>query len=298
MPMKLTDEAKVGIVVGLAIALFIAGMIFFGGFHLRKSGYILKIHFLNTTGLEKGDPITLSGVKVGRVRKMALENGKVIVTVWVDSEFRFPRDSSMSIRTLTLMGDKYIDVRPGTDTEVFRGGETIEGAEESDMMSLAASVEPTLERLTRVLGRAGALLDAGAERDIKAGLSNIHEITETLKETLPNHSHDLRTLVDKLQTIATDVGEITGTRKERINAVIDRIEGTSVVLDETAVHLRESSDSLSDILRRTRSGEGTLGRLITDEGLYKHLDSLVVNLDELVRDFKTHPKKYIHLEIF
>lgn len=298
MPMKLTDEAKVGIVVGLAIALFIAGMISFGGFHLRKSGYILKIHFLNTTGLEKGDPITLSGVKVGRVRKMALENGKVIVTVWVDSEFRFPRDSSMSIRTLTLMGDKYIDVRPGTDTEVFRGDETIEGAAESDMMSLAASVEPTLERLTRVLGRAGALLDAGAERDIKAGLSNIHEITETLKETLPNHSHDLRTLVDKLQTIATDVGEITGTRKERINAVIDRIEGTSVVLDETAVHLRESSDSLSDILRRTRSGEGTLGRLITDEGLYKHLDSLVVNLDELVRDFKTHPKKYIHLEIF
>jgi len=299
MPMKLTDEAKVGIVVGLAIALFVAGMISFGGFHLRKSGYVLNIRFQDATGLEKGDPIAFSGVRVGNVRKMWLEEGKVIVSVWVDSRYRFPRDSVISIGLLTLMGDKYVDVKPGMSTEVFEADEVAEGtAAAADVMALSKSVKPILERLTRVLERTGTFLDEEAETEIKTSLANIQEITGGLKKAIPNHSHDLKALVDKLQAVATDVEEITEPRKEQIGQVIDRMEASSHDLAEAAGHLRVSSDALREVMRRMRAGEGTLGMLMTDERLYTHLDSLVVDLDDLVRDFRMNPKKYIRVEIF
>ena len=298
MPMKLTDEAKVGIVVGLAIVLFVSGMISFGGFNLRKSGYILYIRFEDATGLQKGDPIVFSGVKVGSVRKMELGEGKVIVRVWVDSRYKISRDSDISIGLLTLMGDKYIDVRPGVSPEVFQQGETIEGTAARDVMALSESVQPILEHLTGVLDRAGTFLDGEAEEDIRIGLANLREITGGLKETLPDRAHDLKVLMDKLQAVATDVEEITEPRKAQIGEVIDRIDASSEDLEKTAERLRESSDDLGEVLRRMRAGEGTLGLLMTDERLYTHLDSLVIDLDDLVRDFRRHPKKYIRVEIF
>jgi len=235
---------------------------------------------------------------VGSVRKMELGEGKVIVRVWVDSRYRIPRDSDISIGLLTLMGDKYIDVRPGISPEMFREDEIIEGTAARDVMALSESVKPILDQLTDVLDRAGTFLDGEAEEDIRVSLANLREVTGGLKETIPDRSHDLKVLVDKLQAVAADVEEITEPRKAQIGEVIDRIDVSSRDLAETAGHLREASDDLREVLRRMRAGEGTLGLLMKDERLYTHLDSLVVDFDDLVRDFRAHPKKYIRVEIF
>ena len=85
---------------------------------------------------------------------------------------------------------------------------------------------------------------------------------------------------------------------KRLDELVGRLDGTQQALDR-------SSKSLQSILARMDRGEGTLGKLSTDDTLYRNaseatanLNKATVELNKLLADFQAHPKKYINLEIF
>jgi phospholipid/cholesterol/gamma-HCH transport system substrate-binding protein len=63
-------------------------------------------------------------------------------------------------------------------------------------------------------------------------------------------------------------------------------------------NLSETSAALKDIVSRLQSGEGTLGKLITEEELLIKLDKAVTNLDDLITDIKLHPGRYFSVHLF
>ena len=85
---------------------------------------------------------------------------------------------------------------------------------------------------------------------------------------------------------------------KRIDALTASLEGTLKTFDR-------SSASLERVLARMDKGEGTLGKLSTDDTLYRNaseatanLNKATVELNKLLADFQAHPRKYINLEIF
>ncbi|MFA5531153.1 MAG: outer membrane lipid asymmetry maintenance protein MlaD [Thiohalomonadaceae bacterium] len=126
-----TLEVWVGVFVALGIAaLFMLAMRVSNlSAALDDNGYLLTARFENIAGLKERAPVTMAGVNIGRVTKIGFDprTYQAIVTMRVNDRFdNLPRDTSASILTAGLLGEKYIGMEPGGSDEVLRGGDEIE----------------------------------------------------------------------------------------------------------------------------------------------------------------------------
>jgi phospholipid/cholesterol/gamma-HCH transport system substrate-binding protein len=122
-------ETLVGLFVllGLAAIVFLAlkaaNLASFG----QSSGYQLTAAFDNIGGLKPRAPVRSAGVTVGRVLSIKLDpkSFRGVVTMELNNEVQFPKDSSAKILTAGLLGDQYIGIEPGADDKNLEGGNRI-----------------------------------------------------------------------------------------------------------------------------------------------------------------------------
>ena len=91
-------------------------------------GYKVTARFNNVGQLKVKAPITLAGVRVGRVSEIVFDSDKyqAVVTLEIDGRFRkIPRDSSASILTAGLLGEQYVGIEAGADEEFLRAGDSL-----------------------------------------------------------------------------------------------------------------------------------------------------------------------------
>jgi len=122
-------ESLVGLFVVLGIlaltfiALKAANLASFG----QRDGYLLQARFDNIGGLKVRAPVRSAGVVVGRVKSIRLDpkTFQGLVTMEVDRDLQFPKDSSAKIQTAGLLGDQYIGLEAGGDDKNLSPGDTI-----------------------------------------------------------------------------------------------------------------------------------------------------------------------------
>ena len=116
--------------VGLFVAIGLASLLFLAlkvG-NLASSGagetYKLMAEFDNIGGLKVRAPVKSAGVVVGRVSdiKFDQEIYRAVVSMNVDSRFKFPRDTILTINTSGLLGEQYVGFEVGGDTEMLKDG--------------------------------------------------------------------------------------------------------------------------------------------------------------------------------
>jgi phospholipid/cholesterol/gamma-HCH transport system substrate-binding protein len=121
------------IMVGLFVLLGMVGLLFLAlkaanlGSLSSGDTYSVQARFDNIGGLKPRAPVRTAGVTVGRVKSIALD-GKTyqsVVTLDIERDFVFPRDSAAKILTSGLLGDQYIGLEPGGDDKTLSPGETI-----------------------------------------------------------------------------------------------------------------------------------------------------------------------------
>lgn len=126
-----TLELLVGLFVaaGLAalfmLAMSVSNLVSFGG----DDGYVIKARFDNIGGLKERSPVAASGVRIGRVSDISydLEGFEALVSISIDPQYNvFPIDSSASILTSGLLGEQYIGIEPGAETELLVEGSEID----------------------------------------------------------------------------------------------------------------------------------------------------------------------------
>lgn len=92
-------------------------------------GYTLTAKFNNVGGLKAKAPVTMAGVRIGRVTKIGFDNERYmgVVEMQVDGRYKnIPKDTSASILTSGLLGDQYIGLEPGGSEEYLKNSDTIE----------------------------------------------------------------------------------------------------------------------------------------------------------------------------
>ena len=130
---RMTLDLWVGVFVaiGLGALLFLGLKV--GNLAATSTGetYVLKANFDNIGGLKVRAPVKSAGVVVGRVGDIRLdaERYEAVVTMNIDSQFKFPRDTFAKIRTSGLLGEQYIGLAVGGDIEVFKPGDAIKKTE-------------------------------------------------------------------------------------------------------------------------------------------------------------------------
>src|SRR5438093_7271956 len=128
--MDLTYEQEVGVgaIVLVGVAVFLVGMFYLTGRSLGTSGIPVDVMFESVAGLKQGDPVLVSGVKQGRVARVALERVKSVrVTLELSEDVAPHIDASAAVAATDLFGAKHVDYNPGARDEMLASGRSISG---------------------------------------------------------------------------------------------------------------------------------------------------------------------------
>ncbi|HVS27347.1 MAG TPA: outer membrane lipid asymmetry maintenance protein MlaD [Burkholderiales bacterium] len=96
-------------------------------FSLSDDSYVLYANFENVGSLKVRAPVKSAGVVVGRVAEIRFDNKDYVarVTFSLDKRYQFPKDTFASISTSGLLGEQYVGLDPGGDSEYLKPGDTL-----------------------------------------------------------------------------------------------------------------------------------------------------------------------------
>ena len=265
------EQLKVGGMIIVALGILTVAVFKLGeAANLFSKRYKLVVLLPSANGLRVGGSVTVAGQLAGTVSSIEFlppdadttRNLKVIVDVDQQLQQQVREDSRARLRTLGLLGDKIVDITPGTPRyAVLPANDTIQ-------------VEPALDYEAVLLQASGAVDDmVQLTRDLKGITGGIARGEGTVGQLLTN-----RSLYD----------ELNGTLA-RTNALVNRLQAPNgsfaKLLDDPALYQNLSSmiGSVDSLVRQMRAQNGTLGRLLTDDSLYTHLVGITSGADSLIQ---------------
>ena len=87
------------------------------------SSYDVHARFSSVAGLKEKSTVTMAGVQIGQVRRIGLQEGQAFITLSINKDVKLEEDSIASIKTMGLIGDKYVSISPGgSDVYIKPGG--------------------------------------------------------------------------------------------------------------------------------------------------------------------------------
>lgn len=288
-------EVIIGSVIFLSILILIGGVIWLGARGLRKDHYQLNVIFQNVSGLEKGDPVLIAGVRVGQVSDIQLRGEGAIAVVSVQGRIRIPSDSKAYLRDTGVLGEKAIQIVPGQRSDFLSHNDTIAGIEEVTFEKIVPAMTRLGQRLEAVMD---AVLTDQNVQNFNQILGEAIATMSTLRATVEENRNELSQTMENLKQASTSVHGSLSASEENIQTIIATLERNTTRFDSLSVRLDRTSRSLDEIADKLNRGEGTLGKLLNEDQLYETLNRTLSNVDSLIVDIRTRPKRYIHISLF
>lgn len=294
---------KVGIF--FIIGMVILGLITFrveqvGRFFKKRNEY--KAYFQSSKNLKRGSKVSLSGMDIGEVRRVHVEDDKILVIMAVDRRIPIREGSVATIVPDFLFGKSYVDISlVPPDRPALPPGSVIKGVDVpgfSDMLVKFDQAMNSIEILTDTLQSAQKILTRLEKGEGAMGkFFTDEEIFDELKDAVTNANDIMGRIsrgegtIGKLledETLFDDLKE-TMSNANSILAKMSKGEGTmgKLIADEALFHdLKEAVGNANIILGKMVKGEGALGKLVRSEELYEDIQKMMTNLTETVNGFR------------
>jgi phospholipid/cholesterol/gamma-HCH transport system substrate-binding protein len=293
--MKRRDEVLVGILLTVGVIIAVLGTIWLvrGGF---KSGYPLYARFKWGAGIKQGQPVRLAGVQVGVVSTVDLDpRGTILVKMSIEKQYQVPRNSSAAVVPVGIFGDQEIALLPTEPSPIsFNPGDSVPSAPlKIGIPELTARADTISQRLDDVAKTVQLELVAGGGiADLRKSLAALNELSRSLSGIAGEQSKQLSLTLTRFRNTAAAIDSV------QLDSTLRNLQTTSRNLAAFTDSLRGTAQQLNAVLNKVDKGDGTLGKLLNDPGLYHDLRRLTTRLDSLTLDFKKNPRRYINLEIF
>ncbi len=295
-------EVKIGIFALAMLLLLYWGINFIKGTDLVRGSRTYYAQYEQVAGVQISAPIVVQGYKVGVVQAMHFDpqkSKKITLELSVKSRFHIPADSRARIFSDGLLGGKAIEIQLGSSPEMLQQHDTIASdIETSELENLQQHAERVIDRLTLALDGINALLESNAA-SLTTTLSNVADISTTLNSVVSREAAHVH-------AILADVNALTASLSAsapKIESTLENIEAVSDTLRQARIgslvgNLSSSLAELNATLTHLNAGNGTAGKLLTDEQLYHSLAEASKNLSALLEDLKANPKRYVHFSLF
>lgn len=316
------SQVKVGAVVAVALILLVAAIMNMNhGLTFISRQVQLHAVVNHSQGLKVGGPVRFNGVDVGNVRDIGLARNSdgvdIVFTVHRSVLPHLHDDAAVAIKALGLLGDKFLDLAPGTPTHPqLAPTQILTGKAEGDVTGLASEAGVTLGRLNDAIADLHQILTAIGQGQGTAGRlvsdASLYERSQRVLEKLEAASEKGIGILDKVEHGKGTIGRLVSDEEfyRRANQALTELSeltrrlgnhnGTLAKLSDPALYQR--LDNLTtrgeQLLTKIQNGEGTVGKLVTQDELYGRADRLLTELEQLVADVKRHPTKYFKLSLF
>lgn len=314
--MKISKETKAGIIVVVAIALFVFGFNFLKGRNIFTGQRLFYAEYTQVDGLIEANPILVNGFKIGQVKKLELSpgnSGVIKVTLMIDNpDIKIPKNSIAKIISSDLLGSKAIEINLGDAKEYASSGDKLTSDIEASLTEevnkqvkpLKDKAEKLISSIDSVMIVVQTVLNQDAREDLVQSFESIKKSIQTFEHT----ARTLDTLVTKekrtIASIFSKIESITGNLAANNDKITLALNNITNITDSIAKsNLKSTIDNTSKvmssaslILDKINKGEGSVGMLINDSKLYNQLDSASKALTFLVTDMEKYPGVYFPLK--
>ena len=298
-------ELKIGILAIVVLTATFLVINFLRGKDLMNREYELVSFYDDVQGLMPSSAVYIKGYKAGTVADVTYDKEKsgFNVTCTISRDFAVPEDSKMTIYSADLMGGKAIRIDLGNSGTMAEDGAGLTPAVSPDMLSsIAAGIEPLIRKGSDVLSNLDAALtnlnltmseeNRESLRSIIVNLDKTVAEVESIAGTIEGRSEDVEAFITNLGTLSEQLGRVV----EKADSTMSDINGISAGV--AAADIAGVVTSMNSLLSRMQDSSGTVGKLINEDSVYRSVDSLVTNLDRLVKKIGENPKRYLRISVF
>ncbi len=289
----ITTEFKVGITIILATLVLIFGIIWGKGFRLHTNKYKIEIAFDQVGGLVAGDPVTVNGVKEGKVLKVAWNNRRVLCTAELNNDVQLYEDATFTVISAELLAGMKIEIFPGkSQRHINFSLQPFKGAYGGRIVDvgliigdLAGEVSGLTQRIDSTVGMVNRMLASGKlQGDIEGSLANFNAMTGQLK-TMPA---DLKRSLANMDSTVQQLNMFLKNNNKAVGATITNLNAITTQLDTVTV-------ALKNVMVRIDRKKGFLGKMVNDSTLYNNLNRTLSHIDSLAKQIK---EEGFHLDFF
>ncbi len=317
---KLTlRKLKVGITVFLGlVVLFIFLFLVGSENNVFVSTYRLNIFLSNIQGLTNGSIVSLGGMKIGNVESFEFSkkndvNG-IVTSLKIPEKYKnmITVKSYAMLKTIGLLGSMTVDIsmgqigeKPLEDNDFLTVKPTLSFESFADKMNpVLDDIAGTMKNLNKITnklakgeGSLGRLLDdPAALNNLESVLNNLNSITKAIvnkKGSIGKLTYDT-SLYDNLSLLSNNLNEITDSLKDGKGSL-----GKLLSSDVLYSKISSISDRFDKLLSKTERSDSTMiGGLFNDSKMYRQFNSLIHDLNALIKDLKEHPDNYVQFSVF
>lgn len=281
-------EFRVGLVILAAVGVLAAGVFLIGdknNLFSRKNRYYIQ--FGSVSGLAPGSPVQLNGVDVGTVEEVVLpkDPAQALIQVWISVDRKYaerirgpvqqsPRNkeggSQARIKTLGLLGDKFIEINSGSPTfPVIEPESEIPSASPTNVDALLASGEDVMDNVVEISASLSTILGRMERGEGLLGeLTSNSESGNRLKSSLIGTSETLERIAAKIET-----GD----------GPLPRLLNDRAMADQLA----QSLDRFESLLDTAQNGPGLLPGLLNDPSTRTQLNDTLATLNQVAKDLQS-----------
>jgi len=288
-------EARVGLFILVAVGILFYLSINIGALNLWSNSYFAyKTYFDDVAGLEQKSPVKISGITVGWVESINLtDKGKAEVTLRINHVHKLFKNSYATITQDNLLGNKILEVDSGESSSgLLPPGSVLHmpgrsSASLSDILEEVKDITNAVQEVAFAFNRVFAS-STGEERmkkaldDLGRASDNVANLTVKLNKIVDNNQDKINRLGENLDQGVADFAATMPNVKTMVAQVKDDLPVVTNDLKETTHNAALAAKSAQIIGKRLEQGEGTLGKLISEDDIYQGVKESVDGLKELV----------------
>ncbi len=295
--------ARVGLMVLVGIGAAIAVFRYVDERSQAGDGYQLYALFEDAQGLIPKSRVVIAGIPVGFIDEIYLQGDKARVDLRIHAGVSIHRDGRIAMRSVSLLGERVLVINPGSVRAPLLGdGDEILVSSESvgtgdvlqEVNAIAENVRQVSEQLARSFGtdEAGVRMESalrnlsealeGANRTIQQNEEVVRRTLANIEEATEEGGPRLVAALDNVQAATQDLREIIGQGRPDLERGVAEVDDMVASIHRASERLEEVLADVGQVTGRTAQGQGTLGRLTSDETLIDEVEGVAEGLNNLV----------------
>jgi len=308
--MKISHEVKVGFVALITIIVFIWLYNFLKGKDFFKNTAYYYSVYDRIGGLAESSPVEINGYKVGVVQSIDFldeTSGRLLVTFSVSKDFKLPVNTVAEIVPVSLIAGMKVQFVFGDGPGTYSEDDTIPGklseslltSFEEEFKPLKKKVDDLLDVIDSVIGSVNDVMDPEFKKNFAGTLANLNSTTESVDNIISAKEKELRLAVENISRFSQMLSDNSGKFSKSVSnleSITDTLASADLYTSVTS--LKNTLEKTSVLLGNLNEGKGTAGQLVTNDTLYNNLSASLESLNELLKDMKANPKRYVHFSLF
>lgn len=314
--MKYKKEFLIGLTVIIAIALLLFGINFLKGKNYLNNNRTFYVTYENgVQGLVPGSPVTYEGSKIGVVMENMMNEEQHWITVLNVSlkGLRIPKNSKAKLET-TVLGESSVEIILGNDsTGLLADGDTILPDYKFGITEMATQrivpietkVNALLNKLNKSLSSIDTVLGTDGE-NLRRMMNSLKSTVNTLNSTVKSVDNVVKGSSADIKKTLANIASITENLKNSNAKVTNLISNFSDISDslrgaDIAGTVAETKAALAEVTKMMEAineGNGTAHQLIYSDELINNMNEMLEETERLVKNIKTHPKRYLQFAVF